>query len=245
MSDNDATAWMHFDEDELRALAAQGVVKSFPRNAVIVSEGDDTDTLYIILSGRVQVFVSDEEGKEVVLRTEGPGEYFGEIVLDGGPRSASVMALEPSRFAVIPRDKVRDFLRTHPNFSVHLMEKLARRIRVLTESVESLALMDVYGRVARLLLELAAEEDGRIVIHEKLTQLDIASRVGASREMISRIFKDLSSGGYITVDSRPITIDRTPPRHWQGMAAGPFPGANIPQNRASKLNRTNKPVALV
>lgn len=214
MSEESGTARMQLSEEELRALAARGVVKSFAKNAVIVSEGDDTDALYVILSGRVKVFVSDEDGGEVVLGTQGPGEYFGEIALDGGPRSASIMALEPSRFAVIARDKVRDFLRTHPDFSVHLIEKLIRRTRVLTESVKSLALMDVYGRVARLLLELARKEDGKLVIHEKLTQQDIASRVGASREMISKIFKDLAAGGYITVEQKQITINKPPPRHW-------------------------------
>lgn len=213
MSD-EAGAWTHLNEDELRALTAQGVVKSFPRNAVIVSEGDETDSLYIIIAGRVKFYVSDEDGKEVVLGTQGPGDYFGEIALDGGPRSASVMVLEASRFAVIPREKVRDFLRAHPDFSIHLIEKLIGRTRTLTESVKSLALMDVYGRVARLLLEMAVEEDGKLVIHEKLTQQDIASRVGASREMISKIFKDLSTGGYITVEQKRITINKTPPRHW-------------------------------
>lgn len=214
MNHKNAAAWTHLNEDELRALSAEGVVKSFPKNAVIVSEGDETDYLYIIIAGRVKVFVSDEDGKEVVLGTQGPGEYFGEIALDGGPRSASVMALEPSRFAVIPRDKFRDFLHTHPAFSIHLIEKLIRRTRALTESVKSLALMDVYGRVARLLLELATEKDGKLVVHERLTQQDIASRVGASREMISKILKDLSAGGYITVEHKRITINKTPPRHW-------------------------------
>ena len=149
-----------------------------------------------------------------MLGTQGPGEYFGEMVLDGGPRSASVMTLEASRFAVIPKNKFRDFVLSHPGFSLHLIEKLIRRTRALTESVKSLALMDVYGRVARLLLALAVPEDGRFVIEERLTQQDIASRVGASREMISRILKDLSIGGYITVDKKRITINKTPPRHW-------------------------------
>jgi len=201
-------------EEELRALSGEGVVKTFPRQAVIVNQGDETDSLYIILSGRVKVFLSDDTGKEVVLGTQGPGEYFGEMVLDGGPRSASVMTLEPSRFAIVPKRKFREFLRAHPDFSVHLIEKLIRLTRALTDSVESLALMDVYGRVARLLLELATEEDGKLVINEKLTQQDIANRVGASREMISKIFKDLSSGGYVTVEGRRITINKIPPRHW-------------------------------
>jgi len=208
------SAALPLTEGELRTLSGEGVVKTFPKHAVIVNEGDETDSLYVILSGRVKVFLSDEAGKEIVLGTQGPGEYFGEMVLDGGPRSASVMTLESSRFAVVPKQKFREFLRTHPDFSVHLIEKLIRRTRALTDSVKSLALMDVYGRVARLLLELATEEEGKLVINEKLTQQDIANRVGASREMISRIFKDLSSGGYITVDSRRITINRTPPRHW-------------------------------
>jgi len=201
-------------EEELRVLAAEGVVKSYPKHAVIVNEGDETDSLYIILSGRVKVFLSDEAGKEVVLGTQRPGEYFGEMVLDGGPRSASVMTLEPSRFAVIPKHRFREFLRSHPEFAIHLVEKLIHRTRALTENVRSLALMDVYGRVARLLLELGREAGGKLVIDQKLTQQDIANRVGASREMISKILKDLSLGGYITVEKKRITINKTPPRHW-------------------------------
>jgi CRP/FNR family cyclic AMP-dependent transcriptional regulator len=214
MKNKDVADWALLKEDQLRALSAEGVVKSFPKNAVIVSEGDETDSLYIVISGRVKVFVSDEDGKEVVLGMQGPGDYFGEMVLDGGPRSASVMTLEPSRFAVIPKSKFRDFLHTYPAFSIHLIEKLIRRTRALTENVKSLALMDVYGRVARLLLDLSVDEGGRLVVTEKLTQQDIASRVGASREMISRILKDLTAGGYISVNKKRITIHKTPPRHW-------------------------------
>ena len=214
MSDKNATVLTYLSEDELRALSMQGVVKNFPKNTVIVSEGDETDLLYIIIAGRVKVFVGDEEGKEIVLGTQGPGEYFGEMVLDGGPRSASVMTLEPSRFAVIPKHRFREFLRSHPEFAIHLVEKLIHRTRALTENVRSLALMDVYGRVARLLLELGREAGGKLVIDQKLTQQDIASRVGASREMISKILKDLSLGGYITVEKKRITINKTPPRHW-------------------------------
>jgi CRP/FNR family cyclic AMP-dependent transcriptional regulator len=214
MSEQNVAAWTQLEEDELQTLFAQGVVKNFAKNTVIVSEGDETDSLYIVIAGSVKVFVSDEEGKEVVLCTQGPGEYFGEMVLDGGPRSASVMTLEPSRFAVITRNRFREFLHDHPAFAIHLVEKLIQRTRMLTENVKSLALLDVYGRVARLLLDLAVKEDGQLVIDEKLTHQDIASRVGASREMISRILKDLAAGGYISVDKKRITINKTPPRHW-------------------------------
>jgi CRP/FNR family cyclic AMP-dependent transcriptional regulator len=204
----------HLDQEELRTLSAQGIIKAFPRNTIIVSEGDETDSFYIIIAGRVKVFVSDEEGREIVLTTQDPGDYFGEMVLDGGPRSASVMTLEPSRFAVIPKQQFREFLRTHPGFSTHLVERLIGRSRALTGNVKSLALLDVYGRVARLLLELAVDDDGRMIVEEKLTQQDIANRVGASREMISRIFKDLVAGGYISIDKKRITIHKNPPRHW-------------------------------
>ena len=214
MKNSSAAESAHLNQEELGALSAQGIIKTFPKNTIIVSEGDETDSFYIIISGRVKVFVSDEEGREIVLATQEPGDYFGEMVLDGGPRSASVMTSEPSRFAVIPKKEFREFLRTHPEFSTHLIEKLIGRTRALTENVKSLALMDVYGRVARVLLELAVEDDGKLVIDEKLTQQDIASRVGASREMVSRIFKDLTAGGYISIDKKRITIHRSPPRHW-------------------------------
>jgi CRP/FNR family cyclic AMP-dependent transcriptional regulator len=214
MNDRNVAVLSYLDEDELRLLSMQGIVKNFPKNTIIVSEGDETDSFYIILGGRVKVFVSDEEGREIVLGTQGPGEYFGEMVLDGGFRSASVMTLDSSRFAIIAKNKFRDFVLSHPRFALDLVEKLIRRTRALTENVKSLALMDVYGRVARLLLELAERKDGTLVIEERLTQQDIASRVGASREMISRILKDLAAGGYVSVEKRRITIHKTPPRHW-------------------------------
>jgi CRP/FNR family cyclic AMP-dependent transcriptional regulator len=202
------------DASELRSLSAQGVIKSYAKNTVVVSEGDDTDAFFIVVAGRVKVYVSDEEGREVVLRALSPGEYFGEMTLDGHPRSASVMTTEPTRLIVIPRAKFHDFVRSHPEFSIHLIEQLIGRVRALTEDVKSLALMDVYGRVARFMLEMAKPENGKLVIPDKLTQQDIASRVGASREMISKIFKELVTGGYISIERKRITINKTPPRHW-------------------------------
>jgi CRP/FNR family cyclic AMP-dependent transcriptional regulator len=199
---------------ELEALSEGAAVKTFQKHAVIVSEGDETDSLYVILSGRVKVFVADESGKEVVLGTQGPGDYFGEMVLDGGPRSASVMTTEPLRCLVVSKRAFRDFLHSQPDFAIRLIEKLIRRSRLLTASVKSLALMDVYGRVARLLLDLAEDEDGALIVRDRLTQQDIASRVGASREMVSKILNDLSQGGYISVSQKRITLHKVPPRHW-------------------------------
>ena len=201
-------------EADLAAVGSHGIARSYPKNAVIVSEGDLTDSLYVILEGRVKVFVSDGEGHDMVLSTQGPGEYFGEMVLDQGPRSASIMTLEPSRFLVVPKDDFRNFVMRNPAFALSLIDKLIHRARSLTESVKSLALMDVYGRVARLLLEMAEDTDGQLAISQRLTQQEIASRVGASREMVSRILKDLSTGGYLTQSRTGIVLHRKPPDRW-------------------------------
>jgi CRP/FNR family cyclic AMP-dependent transcriptional regulator len=198
----------------LDRIAAGATVRTFPKRAIIVTEGDDTDSLYIVLSGKARVFVSDDKGREVQLNQLGGGEYFGEVTLDGGPRSASVMALEDCRCAIVKRSELTAFLERQPELALHIMRKLARRVRDLTENVRSLALMDVYGRVARLLLELAEQKEGKLVIDEPLTHKDIASRVGASREMISRIFSDLSDGGYVRKEDGQLVIARKPPPRW-------------------------------
>src|SRR5262245_41953146 len=151
-------------KEELAAMTPHAVTRAYPRNAVVLNEGDRTDSLYIILEGRVKAYVADTDGKEAVLSTQGPGEYFGEMVLDEGPRSASVMTLEPCRLLVVPKADFKEFLVRNPIFAARVIEKLIHRVRALTENVKSLALMDVYGRIARLLLELAEKHDGRLVI---------------------------------------------------------------------------------
>src|SRR5262249_10370456 len=199
---------------ELKALSQRAIMRAFAKNAVVVSEGDRADSLYIVLCGRVRVYVSDDQGKEMFLSEAGKGEYFGEMALDEGPRSASVITLEPTRFLVVPKDEFAAFLAQSPEFALHLVRKLIRRVRALTHDVKSLALMDVYGRVARMLLDLAVERDGALVIEDRPTQQEMANRIGASREMISRILTELAAGGYIEVARDRITIARTLPCGW-------------------------------
>ena len=201
-------------QETVRAIAASGVVRQFPKNAIIINEGEHGDSLFIVLSGKVKVYASNEAGKEVVIAFHGPGEYVGEMSLDGSPRSASVMTVEPTTCAVVSRAHFREFILAHPDFALHLIEMLIQRVRVATENVKSLALTDVYGRLVRLLLSLAVERDGRLLVPEKLTQQDIAERVGASRDMISRLMKDLVGGGYLAVEERTITILKKPPPGW-------------------------------
>lgn len=201
-------------EQEIATLADAATVRTFARNAIVMTEGERSDSLYVVLSGRVKVYVSDEHGKDLVLNVQGPGEYFGELALDEGPRSASVMTLEPCKLAVIANDVLREFLTGHPDAAVQLVRGLIGRVRRATESLKDLAQLDVYGRVAKLLLELAREVDGRLVIDERLTHQDIADRVSASREMVSRILKDLMTGGYLANEGGRIVIQRRPPRAW-------------------------------
>src|SRR4029077_8874407 len=169
-------------------------------------EGDTGDSLYIVLSGRVKVYASNAAGREIVLSFFGPGEYIGEMSLDGSPRSASVTTMEPTTCAVVARARFQEFLLAHPEFAMHLIGKLIQRVRVATENVKSLALSDVYGRLVRLITTLAVERDGVTTVPEKLTPHDTVERVGASRAMITRLLKDLVTGGYLSITDKKITI---------------------------------------
>ena len=162
----------------------------------------------------MKVFVADKEGRELVLGEMGAGEYFGEMVLDGGPRSASIMTLEKTRFAVVSREAFVEYLNANPAFSLRLIKQLIRRVRTLTGSVKSLALLDVYGRVARLLIDMAERDGEDWVVPGRLTHREIASRIGSSREMVTRILKDLHTGGYIVVEGRRIVVKKELPARW-------------------------------
>lgn len=202
------------DAQLLAGMAEHGGVKSYPAMAVLVSEDDPSDSIFIVVDGRVKVYGSGTNGREVVYTTLGPGEYFGEMTLDGGPRSASVMTLEPTTCLVVPGANVRDFLGTHPDFALHLVRKLIALVRRSTDTVKSLALDDVYTRIRRLLQDLAVTEGERSVVPERLTQQDIADRVGSSREMVSRIFKQLTIGGYVGSEDKRIVLLKKLPARW-------------------------------
>ena len=205
---------LRLDAAELEEMTRHGTVREYRPRTVVVSEGEETDALYVILEGRLRAYVSDASGREMVLSVMGPGEYFGEIAFDRGPRSASVITLEPCRLLAVPRPRFAEFVARNPAFANHFINKLIRQVRLLTDNVRSLALMDAYGRVARLLLESAVRKDGLHYVPERWTQADIASRFGCSREMVSRIFKDLVAGSYISIEADRIVINREPPARW-------------------------------
>ena len=198
----------------LRELAARGRMQQYRKDVVMLQEGDHGDTLYIVLAGRVKVFATGVDDREIVFDIHGPGEYVGEMALDGGPRSASVMTLEPTTCSVVTRVTLKDHIAKHPEFAFELLAKVIRRARRATESARDLALLEVYGRVRRLFDSIAVERDGTRLIPEKLTHQEIADRVGSSREMISRLLKDLSEGGYISVSEKLITLRKPLPPNW-------------------------------
>jgi CRP/FNR family transcriptional regulator, cyclic AMP receptor protein len=197
----------------LRALAARGAPRSYRKGTLIIEEGSQGDTLYLLLAGRVKAFSSDSRGREVVYGVYSAGDYFGEMSLDGGPRSASVMAETACTCAVLTRQTLREHIRAEPEFAFELIERVIRRARLATQSARSMALLDVYGRVVRLLQSLAeAQPDGSRLIRDRLTHADVASRVGCSREMVSRLMKDLDSGGYVRRTSEGLLLGSLPPR---------------------------------
>lgn len=167
-----------------------------------------------MLFRRVKVFCADDNGKEIVLKELRPGDYLGELALiEDATRTASAMTVAPSRFLVIPKASFQSFVISRPSMALHLIGALAARVRKLTEEVERLALRDVYSRLADTLHARAVEEDGRLVT-DPLTQRDLGAPVGASREMVSRILKDVQVGDYISLDDKRIIIHRKPPERW-------------------------------
>ena len=214
MNDDVLESRKRLSPQELAAIRKHGIVRDFRPRTMLVTEGEETNALYIILEGRVRAYVGDDNGREAVLSVMGPGEYFGEIAYDAGPRSASVVTLDACKLLVVPQADFAEFVARNPSFATHFIHKLIAHIRALTQNVRSLALMDAYGRVARLLLDTSVTKDGEQFVPERLTQAEIASRVGCSREMVSRIFKDLVQGNYVTIEADRIVINRAPPARW-------------------------------
>ena len=202
-------------EPAIARLAARGIVRSYRKNTIILNEGEVGDSLFVLLQGQVKVYATDENGREITYGTIHAGAYFGEMSLDGGPRSASVMTLEPSLCSLISRAAVAQHLAEEPAFAFALVTQVIRRARAATETARQMALLDVYGRVIHTL----EGQQGPATTHEpvQLTQIthqQIASRVGASREMVSRLLKDLEKGGYVELGIKRITLKKKLPAHW-------------------------------
>jgi len=192
---------------QMEALGRLASLRHAPRGTVVLREGEETNAIYFILNGALKVLVSDVEGREVILTMLGRGELFGEMgALDDNPRSATVVATQPSDLVMVSKIDFQKTLLNHFDVSLFIMRGLAKRLRLADRKIESLALLDVYGRVARLLLDLSEVEDGRRVINRRITKQDIAKMIGASREMVSRVMKDLQQQGLIDEEESRIVL---------------------------------------
>ena len=199
-------AFEALDAQRLENLSRISSLRQVSRGNSVLREGDRTDNIYFVVNGALKVLVSDDEGREVILSILGPGEMFGEMgVLDEHPRSATVTATQSSDLVVVNKADFQRFLASSFDVTLFIMRGLVKRLRMADRKIESLALLDVYGRVARLLLDLAEERDGRKVV-AKVTKQDIAKMIGASREMVSRVMKELENQGLIVDEDRQIIL---------------------------------------
>ncbi len=201
--------------EALRPLAERGELRSYRKGTLVIEEGSQGDLLYLLLRGKVKAFSIDDRDREITYGVYGPGDYFGEMSLDGGPRSASVITLEATRCAVLTRHSLHLHIAQYPEFAFELLSRVIRRARLATANARSLALLDVYGRLVQTLEGLAQPQaDGTRLVGERLTHADLASRVGCSREMVSRLLKDLERGGHIWLKGKQWVLAARLPARW-------------------------------
>jgi CRP/FNR family cyclic AMP-dependent transcriptional regulator len=214
-----------FTDQQLATLLPAVQHRRFPRGSYVIRAGEETDALYIILAGRAKVLIPDDDGNEVILAMIGPNDFFGEMgLLDDQPRSASVETVESCEMLRITRTAFLNCLKDNFDAAMLIIRNLVRRLREADRKIESLALIDVYGRVARLLIELAKPVEGQWIIEKAPPKQEIARMIGASREMVSRVVKDLNERGVIRADKRKIyvldrqSMDRRRPRSMRDAA---------------------------
>ena len=183
-------------------LAERGDVRQVERGEILIHEGEQSESIFILLTGQLKVFTQDERGREVIYNTLDAGEVLGEMFLDGGPRSASVRAVTPAECIEVRGSEIREFMRQYPEFSDVLVVKLIERLRHATAQVRSLAFDGVFARTVGAIRELALIEPGRRFLPASVTQQQIASRIGATREMVNHVFRDLSKAGVLVREAQ-------------------------------------------
>ncbi len=208
----------------IATLAEAGTQRSYKKGAIILSEGDTGDTLLVLLTGSVRVYGTDGQGREVTYGTISAPDYFGEMSLDGGPRSASVEAISACTCSVLTQKRVRDLLATSPDLAYELICKITTRARTATQTVRNMALLDAYGRLVQVLQEIAepAATEGDITddakghqkIPQRTTHAQLAQRIGTSREMVSKLLRDLEKGGYMRSEGRVMWVLKKLPERW-------------------------------
>jgi CRP/FNR family transcriptional regulator, cyclic AMP receptor protein len=200
----------------IHALLPHATERSYKKRTIILSEGDGGDALLILLSGSVRVYGEDGSGKEVTYGQIDAPSYFGEMSLDGGPRSASIEALTPCTCALITRERVKTRLAQDPELAWELIQKIIYRARSATSTVRNMALKDSYSRLREVLEQLAGEPDAnnQRPLQPGTTHAKLAQRIGTSREMVSKIWRDLEKGGYVITDSKSVRLAKKLPASW-------------------------------
>jgi CRP/FNR family cyclic AMP-dependent transcriptional regulator len=201
-------------DDILTALARRGDTRTWEPGMTVVNEGDVADSLYIIHSGELRALIAGDGGRQVELNTLGPGEFFGELMLSGELRAATVEVTVRAQLTRVPRAEVEQVLSARPDLALQMVHRLVQRVRTLTATVGRLASVDVYGRLVGLFEALAVDEGGRRVVRGPMSQARIAERLGASRAMVNRLLKDLAQGGYIEVTRERIVLLKSLPPRW-------------------------------
>lgn len=190
------------------------MTRHYRKNTIIINKGEEANTLYVILSGALRVFLDDEQGNELTIRLLGPGDVFGELaLLSGAPRVANVISTEDCDLSIISRTHFMDCLTRNPDIAFRIILSLVQRVQEMTEDISTLALLDVYGRLKSTLEKLAKDRDGRRIT-DRITHQELANMVGSSREMVSRILRDLKAGGFISTRDKQIIIERNLPSGW-------------------------------
>lgn len=203
------------DDQSLAMILARARKLTFRKNTLLMSEGEPGQSMYVILSGAVKVYVADENGAELTLFLEGPGSYLGEIsLLDDSPRSASAITIEKTEVMAISKDVFLECIKQNPEISFQIVRSMTSRLRWATDMVRSLALKNVYQRLALKLIELSVEEDGQQVLPRKLSHQELASMIGSSREMVGKILAELSKGEYVGLKDQKICLLKTLPHDW-------------------------------
>jgi len=211
---NDPKAVSAAVPDALDALIRDGVLRRYKKHAMIISEGDVGTSLFILIEGAVRIYSQDEHGRELNFGVMEPRTIFGEMALEGGTRTASVESASPCLCAEVPYALLKRRLAENPDFAFLLISTLIGRSRSATESAKNLALKTVYQRVVELLDKESVQEDGVRFLPRKMSQQELANLVGASRDMISKILKDLTIGKYIETSDKRITILKNLPSRW-------------------------------
>ncbi|MEZ5534654.1 MAG: Crp/Fnr family transcriptional regulator [Thiolinea sp.] len=202
-------------DEQIDFLLKQSHKFTYQRDSILLNQGELSNSLFIVIKGRLKVYANGSEGRQTLLAWLGPGDFVGELsLLDDGPRSASVKAAEETQTLLLTQEAFLRFVDTYPENLLPMLRIMAKRLRALDETVCSLSTLDVYGRIARILLQEAASEGDQLVI-PRMTHQEIAEMAGSSREMVTRILKDLRLGGYIRIDGRRrIVLEKKLPANW-------------------------------